>query len=114
MTAVKPEKINDVLEAAITNSSQAWVAQSQYFDELIKRNVASFTALSDARLASLKAIGESQNFNQAFEANLAYEHTLRQTLNQMHDENNEAWDTLQGELSTIYTADDDDQEVTPR
>ncbi len=113
MTTAKPDKLNDLLESAINNSAQAWVAQSQYFDSLIKRNMSSFTSLSEARLESMKTIGESQSFNQAFEANLAYENTMFQTLNQMHNENNLAWDKLLGELSTIYTTEHDDQQAPP-
>ncbi len=63
MTDITPEKVKDLLESAITSSTEAWGAQSKYFDDLIKRNVASFTTLSDARIESLKTIGESQSFN---------------------------------------------------
>ena len=63
MTDITPDKVKDLLEATITNSTEAWGVQSKYFDDLVKRNVASFAALSDARIESLKTIGESQNFN---------------------------------------------------
>ena len=102
MTDITPEKVKDLLESAITSSTEAWGAQSKYFDDLIKRNVASFTTLSDARIESLKTIGESQSFNQAFEANIAYEQSVLAALNKMHEENSKAWDDLQVELSTIY------------
>jgi len=103
MTDTMSDKVNDLLESAIKNSAEAWDAQSKYFDDLVKRNVASFTALSAARIDSLTAIGESENFNQAFEANIAYEQSVRDALNKMHEENTRAWDDLQVELSAIYT-----------
>jgi hypothetical protein len=109
MTDVTPEKVKDLLESAINNSTNAWGAQSKYFDDLVKRNVASFAALSDARIASLQTIGESQNFNEAFEANIAYEETVRAQMTKMHVDNTQAWDDLQGELATIYTPINDDE-----
>jgi hypothetical protein len=109
MTDDTPEKVKDLLESAITSSTKAWGAQSQYFDDLVKRNVASFAALSDARIESLKTIGESQNFNQAFEANITYEQTVREQMTKMHDENTQAWDNLQVELATIYVPTDGDE-----
>lgn len=113
MTDITPDKINDLLESAINNSTEAWEAQSRYFDNLVKRNVASFAALSDARIESLKTIGESQSFNQAFEANIAYEQSVREELAKMHATNTQAWNDLQAELSAIYVAVDSDEEVTP-
>ena len=111
MTDVTPEKVKDLLEAAINSSTEAWAVQSRYFDDLVKRNVASFSALSDARIESLKTIGESQNFNQAFEANIAYEQAVHARLQQMHDENAQAWDDLQDQLATIYTPVDGDEDA---
>jgi hydroxymethylpyrimidine/phosphomethylpyrimidine kinase len=109
MTDVTPERVKDLLESAINNSTEAWAAQSRYFDDLVKRNGASFAALSDARIESLKVIGESQTFNQAFEANIAYEQTVREALEKMHEENLQAWSDLQKDLSSVYTAADSDE-----
>ncbi len=113
MTDTTSDKVNDLLESAIDNSTEAWDAQSKYFDDLVKRNVASFSTLSDARIESLTAIGESQNFNQAFEANIAYEQTVREELEKMHAENTQAWNDLRVELSAIYVAIDSDEEAPP-
>jgi glutamine synthetase type III len=111
MTDITPEKVKDLLESTIASSTEAWEAQSKYFDDLVKRNVASFATLSDARIESLKTIGESHNFNEAFEANIAYEQTVHAQLKTMHDANTQAWDDLQAKLSTIYTPIDGDQEM---
>ena len=46
MTDTTSDKVNDLLESAIDNSTEAWDAQSKYFDDLVKRNVASFSTLS--------------------------------------------------------------------
>lgn len=98
-----PDKIKDLLESAINSNTSAWIAQSKYFDDLVKRNVASFASLADARVASLKTISESTTFNDAFEANVAYEDAVRDELQKLYDENRSAWETLQSELKSIYT-----------
>ena len=110
MSDTTPDRVNDLLEAAINNSTQAWDAQSKYFDDFIKRNVASFATLSDARIESLKAIGESQSFNQAFEANIAYEQKVRDEFRKMREDNERAWINLEKQLSAIYATADDSEE----
>jgi gas vesicle protein len=100
---ITPDKIKDLLESAINSSTSAWVAQSRYFDDLVKRNVSSFASLADSRVDSLKQISESTTFNDAFEANVAYEDAVRDELKKMYDDNASAWEKLQGELKEIYT-----------
>jgi hypothetical protein len=102
--------MSDNKPAAINNSTQAWDAQSKYFDDFIKRNVAAFATLSDARIESLKAIGESQSFNQAFEANIAYEQTVRDEFRKMREDNERAWIDLEMKLSAIYVTTDNNEE----
>jgi cell shape-determining protein MreC len=102
MNDMTPDKIKDLLESAIKSNTSAWVAQSKYFDDLVKRNVASFAALTDSRLESLKKISESKTFNEAFEANVAYEETVRSALQNLYEENKKSWEVLQSELKTIY------------
>lgn len=97
-----PDKITNLLESAIKNNTAAWAAQSKYFDKLVKRNIASFTSLSEARMASLREINESQTFNEAFEANISYEDKVREELKKLYEENQKSWDELQSELKTIY------------
>ena len=97
-----PDKIKDLLESAIKSNTAAWNAQSQYFDDLVKRNIASFASLSDARVASLKEINESLTFNQAFEANIAYEEAMREELKKLNGDNQKAWEELQSTLKGIY------------
>ena len=111
MNDMTPDKIKDLLETAIKNNTTAWSAQSKYFDALLKRNVASFASLSEARVTSLKEIAESQTFNQAFEANIAYEDSVREELKKMYEENMQAWEALQSELKTIYTASEDEEDA---
>ena len=48
-------------------------------------------------------MSESQTFNQAFEANLAFEEKVREDLTRLQEENTEAWQHLVDELKTIYT-----------
>jgi hypothetical protein len=111
MNDMTPDKIKDLLESAINNSTEAWVAQTKYFDDLIKRNIATFSTLSDARVESLREIGESQTFNEAFEANIGYEDSVREELKKMNEENSQAWEDLQVELKAIYTPTDSDDEA---
>lgn len=111
MNDFTPDKVKNLLEMAINNSSAAWAAQSKYFDDLVKRNVTAFSTLSEARIESLKEIGESETFNQAFEANIAYEDSVREELKKMYEENMQAWEALQSELKTIYTASEDEEDA---
>jgi hypothetical protein len=111
MTDSTPDKVKNLLEAAIKNSTEAWAAQSDYFDDLIKRHVASFAALSDARIESLKTISESLTFNQAFEANIEYEQTVRKALEKMQVENAQAWTELQQKIAAVYAASDTDEDA---
>lgn len=104
MEDMTPDKIKNLLETAIKNNTTAWSAQSRYFDELLKRNVVSMTHLSEARIASLKEIGESQTFNQAFEANIAYENAVLEELKKLYDSGHKSWEALQEELEGIYSA----------
>jgi len=103
-----PDKIKDLLESAINTNSAAWVAQSKYFDSLVKRNISSFATLSEARDASLKEIGESLTFNQAFEANVGYEETVRGELKRLKEESDSAWTELVAQLEKIYSLDSKD------
>jgi hypothetical protein len=102
MNDMTPDKIKDLLESAIKSNTAAWNAQSKYFDDLVKRNVASFSSVSDARVASLKEINESLTFNQAFEANIACEGVVRAELQKLNDDNQRAWEELQTELKAIH------------
>lgn len=102
MNDATPDKITDLLETAIKSNTDAWAAQSKYFDDLVKRNVTSFARLADARMDSLRQISQSETFNEAFEANSAYEDAVREELQRLYDENREAWDSLQDELKAIY------------
>lgn len=111
MNDMTPDKIKDLLETAIKNNTAAWSAQSKYFDDLVKRNVATFSSLSDARVSSLKEIGESQTFNQAFEANIAYEDAVREELKNMYEDNQKSWEALQSELKGIYVPASSAEEV---
>jgi hypothetical protein len=111
MNDMTPDKIKDLLETAIKNNTAAWSAQSKYFDALMKRNVASFASLSEARVASLREIGESQTFNQAFEANIAYEDRVRDELKKLYDDTQESWEQLQDELESIYIGSGSDEDA---
>jgi len=109
MDDMTPDKIKDLLETAIKNNTTAWSAQSRYFDELLKRNIASFASLSEARIASLKEIGESQTFNEAFEANIAYENAVREELKKLYDSGHESWEALQEKLKGVYNSSPSDE-----
>ena len=103
MNDMTPDKIKDLLETAIRNNTTAFAAQNQYFDSIVKRNMASFAALSDARIKSLEEINQSQTFNQAFEANLAFEEQVREGLVRLQEENAKSWQGLMDQMQAIYT-----------
>ena len=109
MNDMTPDKIKDLLETVIKNNTTAFAAQSQYFDTIVKRNMATFASLSDARVTSLQEINESQTFNQAFEANLAYENAVREELRKLYDDNQQSWEELQETLKNVYQPSDDSE-----
>jgi hypothetical protein len=111
MNDVTQDKLSNLLESAISASTSAWDAQNRYFDELISRNVESFSKLSAARISSLQEISESRNFNEAFEANIAYEDVVRDELQQLFEDNKAAWEVLQSELQAIYTPVEGDEDA---
>ena len=103
MNTITPDTIKQFFEQAAKANADAWAAQASYFDSMVKRNSKCFTALADARVTSLREMAESKTFNQAFEANLAFEETLRDELGRLQDDNVKAWENLQSGLKTIYT-----------
>ena len=103
MTDFTPEKIKQFFEQAAKSSTDAWNAQAGYLDGLVRRNTKCFTSLADVRMASLREMVEAKTFNQAFEANLAFDETVREELDGLQDKNAKAWEGLQKNLKAIYT-----------
>jgi hypothetical protein len=103
MTQVTPESIKEFFEQAASAYNDAWKAQASYYDGLVRRNTKAMTDLADARVASFNEMRESQTFNQAFEANLAFEEKVREGLVALQEENTKSWETLVEELKGIYT-----------
>ena len=103
MTQVTPESIKEFFEQAAKSYGDAWKVQADYYDGLVRRNTKALTDLADARVASFNEMRESQTFNQAFEANLAFEEKVREGLVSLQEENTKSWETLVEELKGIYT-----------
>ena len=103
MTQVTPESIKEFFEQATKAYGDAWKVQADYYDGLVRRNGKAMTDLADARVASFNEMRESQTFNQAFEANLAFEEKVREGLVALQEENTKSWETLVEELKGIYT-----------
>lgn len=103
MNQLTPEGIRNFFEQAVKANTDAWTAQAGYFDEMVKRNTKCFTALADARITRFREMSEAKTFNQAFEANLAFEETLRDELGRLQDNNVKAWEALTANLKSIYT-----------
>lgn len=103
MTQVTPESIKEFFEQAAKAYGDAWKVQADYYDGLVRRNTKAMTDLADARIASFNEMRESQTFNQAFEANLAFEEKVREGLVALQDENTKSWETLVEQLKSIYT-----------
>ena len=102
-TQVTPESIKEFFEQAAKAYGDVWKSQAEYYDGLVRRNTQCLTELADARIASYREMSESQTFNQAFEANLAFEEKVREDLTRLQEENTEAWQHLVDDLKTIYT-----------
>jgi len=103
MTEVTPENIKQYIEDATAAYTNAWKAQAEYNDGLVLRNTKALTELADARIASFKEMRDSTTFNQAFEANIAFEEKVREDLVSLQEENTKSWEALVGELTAIYT-----------
>lgn len=103
MTQVTPENIKEFFEQAASAYGDAWKAQANYYEGLVRRNTQAMTELADARVASFKEMREAQTFNQAFEANLAFEDKVREELAALQEENTKSWEALVDELKAIYT-----------
>ncbi len=103
MTAVTPESIRQFFEQAATAYGDAWKAQAEYYESLVRRNTKAFTDLADARIASFREIRAAKTFNQAFEANLAFEDKVREELIALGEANTQSWEHLLDELKGIYT-----------
>lgn len=102
MAQVTPENIREFFEQAARAYGDAWKVQADYYDGLVRRNAKAMTDLADARVASFNEMRESQTFNQAFEANLAFEEKVREGLVALQEENTRSWDKLVEDLKGIY------------
>ena len=103
MTEVTPENIKQIVEDATAAYTNAWKVQAEYNDGLVRRNTQALVELADARISSFKEMRDSSTFNQAFEANLAFEEKVREDLVTLQEENTKSWETLVEELTAIYT-----------
>jgi hypothetical protein len=103
MTEVTPESIRQFFEQAATAYGDAWKAQAKYYESLVRRNTKAFTDLADARVASFREIRAAKTFNQAFEANLAFEEKVREEFIALGEANAQSWEHLLDELKGIYT-----------
>ena len=103
MTDIKPEDIKSFFEQAANANAEAWTAQASYFEDLIKRNTECFTHLGEVRVESFKEMSEATTFNQAFESNLAFEEKAREELAALQEKNTKSWESLIGQITTIYT-----------
>lgn len=103
MTQVTPESVREFFEQAAKAYGDAWKVQAEYYDGLTRRNMKAFTELADARMESFREMRDSKTFNQAFEANLAFEEKVREELVSLQEANTKSWETLVTNLKGIYT-----------
>ena len=103
MTQVTPDSVREYFEQATKAYGSAWQAQASYFDGLVRRNTKALVDLADARIAAFNEMREAKTFNQAFEANIAFEEKVREELASLHEENTKAWEKLDQEVRSIYT-----------
>jgi len=103
MTELTAEKITEFFEQATKANTDAWNSQAAYFEALVKRNTECFKDLGEARVESFKEMSEATTFNQAFESNLAFEEKVREDLASLQEKNTKSWESLLGQLTTIYT-----------
>ena len=97
------ENIQQYFESAAKANADAWASQTSYFEGLVKSNTDCFAELGEARVASLKEMSEAKTFNQAFEANLAFEDLFSEELQGLQENNTKAWEALMDNLKAVYT-----------
>ncbi|MEJ2172641.1 MAG: hypothetical protein ACO22K_10450 [Woeseiaceae bacterium] len=103
MAQVTSENIRKFVGQAAAAYGDAWKAQADYYEGLLRRNTKAWTELADARIESFKEMRESRTFNQAFEANLAFEEKVREELVALQEANTRSWESLVENLKAIYT-----------
>ncbi len=104
MNDFSPEKIQAFFESVSKASTDAFAAQTSYFEASLTRNATCMTALSDARINSFKEMSEAKTFTQAFESNLAFEEKVRDDLQKLQEANTQAWETLQADIQSAYAS----------
>jgi hypothetical protein len=102
-TQITPESIKEFFEQAAKSYGDAWKSQAQYYEGLIQRNTQCLTDIADARVSSYREMSEAKTFNQAFEANLAFEEKVREELVGLQEANSKSWESLVNELKAVYT-----------
>jgi hypothetical protein len=102
MAQVTSENIRKFVGQAAAAYGDAWKAQAEYYEGLLRRNTKAWTELADARIESFKEMRESRTFNQAFEANLAFEEKVREELVALQEDNTRSWESLVENLKAIY------------
>ena len=110
-TQVTPESIKAYYEDAAKAYGDAWKVQATYYEDLVRRNTKAFSDIADARMASYREISEAKTFNQAFEANVAVEESVRDGLVALQEENTKAWEKLVEDLTAIYTPAKEEKKV---
>lgn len=102
MKKLTSENIKQFIEGAAKSNAEAFEAQVHYFEDLFKRNTKVFSTLAGAQLSSIKELAGARTFSQAFEANLAFEESVRQALENTYEENQQAWENYKDEIKSIY------------
>jgi len=102
MKKLTSESITQFIEGAAKSNAEAFEAQVHYFDDLFKRNTKVFSTLAGAQLNSIRELAGARTFSQAFEANLAFEASVRQALEAAYEENQEAWNSFKDNIKSIY------------
>ena len=106
MTEVTTDTIKQFIDNATAAYGDAWKAQAEYSEGLMRRNTKALAELAEARIASFKEMRDSTTFNQAFEANLAFEENVREELAALQEENTKSWEAMTAKLTEIYVPTD--------
>ncbi len=102
MTQINPESIKNFFEQATSAYGESWKAQASYYDDMVRRYTKAMTDFADARMTSFAEMRDSQTFNQAFEANLAFEEKIREGMVALQEENTKSWEKLSEDMKGIY------------
>lgn len=114
MKRLTPENIQQYLEQSVRAGADVFVTQAGYVEDLTKRNAKALTSLTGSVFSNMLEFARVTSFSEASELSRGFGETIREELEQLHEDNLAAWKDYRDYLKSIYTAaNDSNQEPAP-